>query len=62
METSATSGEAGDDLQHELVDPLNQELLKPNQFGVSTVESLLPKQQSGAAAGLFRSSILLVSK
>lgn len=62
METSATSAQAGDDLQHELVDPVSQELLKANQFGVSIVESLLARQQSGTAAGLFRSSILLASK
>lgn len=62
VKTSATSGEAGDDLQHELVDPVNQELLKTNQFAVNIMESLLPRQQSGTAAGLFRCTILLASK
>lgn len=62
MKTSSTSGEAGDGLQHELVDPVYQELLKPNQFAVSIMESLLPRQQSGNAAGLFRGTILLASQ
>lgn len=62
MKTSSTSGEAGDDLQHELVDAVNQELLKPNQLAGSIMESLLPRQQSGTADGLCRCTILLASK